>query len=63
MKEELDVSEVLDAVERLQRGYRKPLPGTENRLADDDLDSHIPPKKSDSQANLLTASGAADDET
>ncbi len=29
MKEDLDVSEVLDAVERVQRGYRKPLPGSD----------------------------------
>jgi hypothetical protein len=29
MEEDLDVSEVLDAVERVQRGYRKPLPGSE----------------------------------
>jgi hypothetical protein len=32
MKEDLDVSEVLDAVERLQRGYRKPLPGADTQL-------------------------------
>jgi hypothetical protein len=30
MKEDPDVSEVLDAVERVQRGYRKPLPGSEH---------------------------------
>ncbi len=29
MKEDLDVSEVLNAVERVQRGYRKPLPGSD----------------------------------
>jgi hypothetical protein len=28
MKEDLDVSELSDAIERMQRGYRKPLPGT-----------------------------------
>jgi hypothetical protein len=27
MKDELDVSQVVSAIERLQRNYRKPLPG------------------------------------
>ena len=32
MKEDLDVSELVDAVERVQRGYRKPMPGMNARL-------------------------------
>jgi hypothetical protein len=37
MKEDLDLSDVLDAVDRVQRNYRKPLPGMKvkpNRGAD-----------------------------
>jgi hypothetical protein len=34
MSKDLDVTEVLDAVERVQRAYRKPLPGTELQQTD-----------------------------
>ena len=42
MKEELDVSEVIDAVDRMQRGYRKPLPGVPTSD-----DTHAPPPLTD----------------
>jgi hypothetical protein len=32
MKEDLDFTELLNAVERTQRGYRKPLPGVDASL-------------------------------
>jgi hypothetical protein len=34
MSEDLDLREVLDAVERVQRAYRKPLPGKELQQTD-----------------------------
>ena len=53
MKEELDVSEVLDAVERVQRGYRKPLPGNDHQPKDKQSDTDNQPIEQDDRTGYL----------
>jgi len=48
MNEELDVSEVVEAVDQLCKGYRKPLRRSGRALTEaDHLKQHEPPPKSD----------------